>query len=249
MFDSSKTSAIRSLLARSDEPVSVTSTIASTRSGAFTSVAPHENSTSAVTPCSASQRFVRFTTSVAIRLPSRSLTERMSESSGTASTQRTGRIDAFEYTRSATTWTSAPVSATQSSPVIPASNTPSWTYFAISCARTSMALNSSSSIDGKYERSRTENEYPALSSRSKVDSWRLPFGRPSLSTRGSSVSATREAGAVCVDMRREGASGSEGGIPISAGVCPTGLRIHADSTERRWRCAPPGGRVVKGAAR
>ena len=96
VFDFSSTSAMRRLLARSELPVSVTSTMASTRSGHFTSVAPHENSTSAVTPCSFSQRRVRFTTSVAIRLPSRSWTLWMSESSGTASTQRTGRIDAFE---------------------------------------------------------------------------------------------------------------------------------------------------------
>ncbi len=46
-----RVSTMRSLLARMDEPVSVTSTMASTRSGTFTSVAPQENSTSAVTPC------------------------------------------------------------------------------------------------------------------------------------------------------------------------------------------------------
>ena len=45
----------------------------------------------ALTPCSASQRLVRLTTSVAIRFPSRSLTDWMGESVGTASTQRTGR--------------------------------------------------------------------------------------------------------------------------------------------------------------
>ena len=149
VLDESSTSTMRSLLARSELPVSVTSTMASTRSGALTSVAPHENSTSAVTPCSASQRSVSPTTSVAIRLPSRSFTEWMSESSGTASTQRTGRMDAFEYTRSATTCTSAPVSAIQSRPVMPASNTPSATYLPISWARTSIAVSSSSSMDGK----------------------------------------------------------------------------------------------------
>ncbi len=93
----------------------------------MTSVAPHENSTSAVTPWPASQRRVNSTTSVAMRLPSRSCTDWISLAFGTASTQRTGRIDAFEYTRLATTWTSALVSATQSSPVMPASNTPSST--------------------------------------------------------------------------------------------------------------------------
>jgi hypothetical protein len=41
-----------SLLARSDEPVSVTSTMASARTGGFTSVAPQLNSTLAVTPWS-----------------------------------------------------------------------------------------------------------------------------------------------------------------------------------------------------
>ena len=50
VFDSSTVSMMRSLLARSDDPVSVTSTIASARTGGFTSVAPQENSTRAVTP-------------------------------------------------------------------------------------------------------------------------------------------------------------------------------------------------------
>ena len=44
-------STMRRLFARSDDPVSVRSTIASTSSGAFTSVAPQLNSTSALTPC------------------------------------------------------------------------------------------------------------------------------------------------------------------------------------------------------
>ena len=39
------------LFARSDEPVSVTSTIASASTGGFTSVAPQLNSTLADTPC------------------------------------------------------------------------------------------------------------------------------------------------------------------------------------------------------
>ena len=43
-------SMMRSLLARSDEPVSVTSTMASASTGGFTSVAPQLNSTLAVTP-------------------------------------------------------------------------------------------------------------------------------------------------------------------------------------------------------
>ena len=41
---------MRRRLARSDEPVSVTSTIASASIGGFTSVAPHENSTFTLTP-------------------------------------------------------------------------------------------------------------------------------------------------------------------------------------------------------
>ena len=51
VLDSRIVSMTRSLLARRDYPVSVRSAIASTRSGAFTSVAPQENSTSALTPC------------------------------------------------------------------------------------------------------------------------------------------------------------------------------------------------------
>ena len=47
---SSSVSTIRSLAARSELPVSVMSTIASTKSGTFTSVAPQENSSSTFTP-------------------------------------------------------------------------------------------------------------------------------------------------------------------------------------------------------
>ena len=53
VFDSSTVSMMRSLLARSEEPVSVTSTMASASTGGFTSVAPQLNSTFAVTPCAA----------------------------------------------------------------------------------------------------------------------------------------------------------------------------------------------------
>ena len=48
VFDSRTVSTMRSLFARSDEPVSVTSTMASANSGGFTSVAPQLNSTFAV---------------------------------------------------------------------------------------------------------------------------------------------------------------------------------------------------------
>ena len=50
VFDSSTVSMIRRRLARSDEPVSVTSTIASASIGGLTSVAPQENSTFTFTP-------------------------------------------------------------------------------------------------------------------------------------------------------------------------------------------------------
>ena len=53
VFDSITVSMIFSLLARSEEPVSVTSTMASASTGGFTSVAPQLNSTFAVTPCPA----------------------------------------------------------------------------------------------------------------------------------------------------------------------------------------------------
>ena len=88
--DSSTVSTMRSRLARSDEPVSVTSTMASASCGTFTSVAPQENSTRAFTPWRARYFCVRFTTSVAITLPSRSCADCTGASSGTASTQRTG---------------------------------------------------------------------------------------------------------------------------------------------------------------
>ena len=50
VLDSSTVSMILRLLARSDEPVSVTSTMASASTGGFTSVAPQLNSTLAETP-------------------------------------------------------------------------------------------------------------------------------------------------------------------------------------------------------
>src|SRR5207248_10440830 len=86
--DSMRVSTIRSLFARSEEPVSVISTIASTSSGALTSVAPQENSTLAFTLCRRRYLRVRFTTSVAILFPCKSLTDLIFESSGTANTQR-----------------------------------------------------------------------------------------------------------------------------------------------------------------
>ena len=79
---------MRSLLALMEEPVSVMSTMASASSGTFTSVAPQENSTSHSTPCALNQRRVVSTSSVATRLPARSLAVWTGEASGTQRTQR-----------------------------------------------------------------------------------------------------------------------------------------------------------------
>jgi len=75
VLDSMTVSMIFSLLARSEEPVSVTSTMASASTGGFTSVAPQLNSTRALTPCCARYRLVVPTNSVAMILPSRSRTD------------------------------------------------------------------------------------------------------------------------------------------------------------------------------
>src|SRR5262249_1716684 len=116
-----KTSArIRRLLARNELPVSVTSTMASASLGGLTSVAPQENSTCASTPCLARKLLVSPTTSVAMRLPARSATALAGESSGTHSTQRTGRRLTFENISSQTSCTWALFSSTQSCPVMPA---------------------------------------------------------------------------------------------------------------------------------
>ncbi len=80
---------IRRRFARSDDPVSVTSTIASASSGGLTSVAPHENSTFTAMPRVEKYACVARTSSVAIVAPSRSCGVRYFESSGTARTHRT----------------------------------------------------------------------------------------------------------------------------------------------------------------
>ena len=85
---------MRSLFARSDEPVSVMSTMASTKSGTFTSVAPQENSTSAGIFRSVNQRLVVSISSVATRLPARSAAVFTGEDSGTHSTQRLLSVEA-----------------------------------------------------------------------------------------------------------------------------------------------------------
>ena len=120
----STSSTMRRLLARRELPVSVISTMASARRGGFTSVAPQENSTLAVTPWRSKYLRVRCTTSVAMRLPCRSATAVTGESLGTQSTQRLGRRLTLANTNSAISATSAPVSSTQSWPVMPASKTP-----------------------------------------------------------------------------------------------------------------------------
>ena len=89
VFEVKSSSTMRSLLARREEPVSVTSTMASARSGGLTSVAPQLNSTLALTPFLRRYFLVASTSSVAMILPSRSFTVLTGEDSGTASTQRT----------------------------------------------------------------------------------------------------------------------------------------------------------------
>jgi hypothetical protein len=118
VFVSSSVSTMRSLLARSEEPVSVMSTIASTRSGTLTSVCAHENSHLAtLTPFCSKKRLVVLTNSVATRLPARSAGHLTEEASGTQSTQRDFSVEARLYTRSQTSTTSELFSSTQSWPV------------------------------------------------------------------------------------------------------------------------------------
>ena len=141
---------MRSLFALRLEPVSVISTIASTRPAAtLTSVAPQLNSTSAFTLFFFRYAFVTETSSVAMRFPLRSFTERIFEVSGTAITQRTLFRLCFAYSSSSTLFTLDEFSHIQSSPVIPQSRAPSSTYLDISCARNNTGSNSGSSIDGK----------------------------------------------------------------------------------------------------
>ena len=96
VVDSKIVSMTLSLLARKEDPVSVKSTIASTSSGTFTSVAPHENYTSALTLFFLKKSLVTLTSSVAILLPSKSLIEFIFESFGTATTNLTLPKPVFE---------------------------------------------------------------------------------------------------------------------------------------------------------
>ena len=116
---------MRSPFLRSDDPVSVRSTIASTMSGTLASVAPYDGTTIALTPCSARNRSVSDGNSVEILIPSgRSATDCHGAFSGTASTIRTGLDVALEYCSSPSETTSASVSVIQSRPVMPMSNRP-----------------------------------------------------------------------------------------------------------------------------
>mmetsp|Transcript_11338 Transcript_11338/g.24426 ORF Transcript_11338/g.24426 Transcript_11338/m.24426 type:complete len:204 (-) Transcript_11338:557-1168(-) len=88
--DVNNVSTTRKLFARRLSPVSVTSTIASTKfPRALSSVAPQLNSTDTDTPRSAKNRRVVCTNSELITPPSRSSTHCTGESFGTASTHRT----------------------------------------------------------------------------------------------------------------------------------------------------------------
>ena len=79
----------------------------------------------ALTPCASRNRLVRDGNSVEIRTPSgRSAADRQDAESGTASTTRTGWEVALEYCSSPSETTSASVSAIQSRPVMPRSNSP-----------------------------------------------------------------------------------------------------------------------------
>ena len=89
VFDSSTVSMMLSLLARSEEPVSVTSTMASASTGGFTSVAPQLNSTLALTPLRRQIALGGGDQFGGDDLALRSFTVWNGDASGTASTQRT----------------------------------------------------------------------------------------------------------------------------------------------------------------
>ncbi len=110
---------------RSEEPVSVRSTIASTMSGILASVAPWLVKTLALTPCSSRKRRVVSGISVEMRTPSgRSATDSHGDSFGTASTTLTTASPARPPPISPRLTTSAPVSVTQSRPLMPRSKMP-----------------------------------------------------------------------------------------------------------------------------
>ena len=80
---------MRSLLSRKEEPVSVISMIASTRSGTLTSVAPQENSTSTFTPARSKIFSSNCFSGNALSLQIAHAADR-GEFSGTTNTQRVG---------------------------------------------------------------------------------------------------------------------------------------------------------------
>ena len=82
VFDSITVSMMRSRLARSVDPVSVASTMASASTGGLTSVAPQENSTLTSTFSASKYALVTRTSSVAIVAPSKSVGFLKRESSG-----------------------------------------------------------------------------------------------------------------------------------------------------------------------
>jgi len=106
-------SMMRRLFARRDEPVSVSSTIAST-SRAFTSVAPQLNSTFTLMFLSAKYFFVTLTSSVATIPPDKSSMLLTSDSSGTANTHLAGLLVALLYASSHISTTSELFSISQS---------------------------------------------------------------------------------------------------------------------------------------
>ena len=230
---------MRSLLARSDDPVSVMSMIASTRSGTLTSVAPQENSSSTFTPARSKNLLVIPMASVATRLPSRSRTSLMGESSGTTRTHRVGRALALLKESSVNSRTSDSFSATQSRPVIPASRYPCSTYRLISCARSNRISISGSSIAGRYERWDPEIEKPALANRLMVASIRLPEGRPRVRVRDDMGTRINDQ----FFASRKGKSGLSLGAPGRHGpraaiLAPSGCL--AGQSKRTRRPEPPG---------
>ena len=142
-------STIRRLFAVRDDPVSVSSIMASANFGGFASVAPHENSTFAFILCFFKKDFTAPTSSVEIVFPSRSSTECIGESLGTAITHFIFFCSRFAYSRSTIFLTLSSDSSIQSSPDIPASIFPCPTYVGISCGRSTVQTISGSSILGE----------------------------------------------------------------------------------------------------
>ena len=127
--DSSSVSMIFMPCARRVEPVSDTSTMASTISGTFASVAPYDSNTLTGTPTASKCRRTRLGYSVEMREPgARSAALSAGFDSGTASTMRTPYpTPPLAYSSDASSSTAASVSCTQSRPVIPMSKNPSST--------------------------------------------------------------------------------------------------------------------------